>query len=236
MFRPSGCDSASAIPMFLHFGREPRIGCVHTRRRLKRLLIREYQREPQSVLISPRPESGSSKLVTLRRLRDEWNRVSLKGLLQNALLLIDSAPIIYLLEDHLELATAFRPVFEAHDEGLAGLAVTMVTLAGVLTGPLSARGEVLAERYRATFKSWFVVALERRLQRAQPGGASRSEDLRLDTIGKAPALQASLGETQSLVRQYSGQMCRPRSGHTCPRSHASSLAQGAGKRCSVSFL
>ena len=44
--------------------------------------------------------------------------VSLEGLPENSLLLIDSAPIIYVLEDHPELATVFRPVFEAHDEGL----------------------------------------------------------------------------------------------------------------------
>jgi predicted nucleic acid-binding protein len=86
--------------------------------------------------------------------------VSLEGLPENALLLIDSAPIIYVLEDHPELATAFRPIFEAHDEGLVRLAVTTVTLAEVLTGPLSARDEVLAEKYRATLKSWFVVDLD----------------------------------------------------------------------------
>jgi len=86
--------------------------------------------------------------------------VSLEGLPENALLLVDSAPIIYVLEDHPELATAFRPVFEAHDEGLVRLAVTTVTLAEVLTGPLSARDEVLAEKYRATLKSWFVVDLD----------------------------------------------------------------------------
>lgn len=86
--------------------------------------------------------------------------VSLEGLPENALLLIDSAPIIYVLEDHAELASVFRPVFEAHDEGLLRLAVTTVTLAEVLTGPLSARNEVLAERYRATLKSWFVVDLD----------------------------------------------------------------------------
>ena len=86
--------------------------------------------------------------------------VSLEGLPENALLLIDSAPIIYVLEDHPELATPFRPVFEAHDEGLVRLAVTTVTLAEVLTGPLSARDEVLAEKYRATLKSWFVVDLD----------------------------------------------------------------------------
>ena len=86
--------------------------------------------------------------------------VSLEGLPENALLLIDSAPIIYVLEGHLELAAVFRPVFEAHDEGLVRLAITTVTLAEVLTGPLGARDEVLAERYRATLKSWFVVDLD----------------------------------------------------------------------------
>ncbi len=86
--------------------------------------------------------------------------VSLEGLAQNALLLVDSAPIIYVLEDHPEFASVFRPVFEAHDEGLLRLAVTTMTLAEVLTGPLGARDEVLAERYRATLKSWFVVDLD----------------------------------------------------------------------------
>lgn len=86
--------------------------------------------------------------------------VSIEGLPENALLLVDSAPIIYLLEDHPEFAAVFRPVFEAHDEGLLRLAVTTVTLAEVLTGPLGARDEVLAERYRATLKSWFVVDLD----------------------------------------------------------------------------
>lgn len=86
--------------------------------------------------------------------------VSLERLPENALLLIDSAPIIYVLEGHPEFAAVFRPVFEAHDEGLVRLAVTTVTLAEVLTGPISAHDEVLTERYRATLKSWFVVDLD----------------------------------------------------------------------------
>jgi predicted nucleic acid-binding protein len=86
--------------------------------------------------------------------------VSLEGLPENALLLVDSAPIIYVLEGHPDLAEVFRPVFEAHDNDLVRLAVTTVTLAEVLTGPLSAGDEVLAERYRSTLKSWFVVDLD----------------------------------------------------------------------------
>jgi predicted nucleic acid-binding protein len=86
--------------------------------------------------------------------------VSLEGLPQNALLLVDSAPIIYVLEDHPKFAAAFRPVFEAHEKGLVRFAVTTITLAEVLAGPLSKGDEVLAEKYRATLRSWFVVDLD----------------------------------------------------------------------------
>jgi len=86
--------------------------------------------------------------------------ISLEGLPENALLLVDSAPIIYVLEEHTEFAPIFRPVFEAHENGLVRLAVTTVTLAEVLTGPLRTGDEVLAERYRSTLKSWYVVDLD----------------------------------------------------------------------------
>jgi predicted nucleic acid-binding protein len=86
--------------------------------------------------------------------------VSLEGLPENALLLVDSAPIIYVLEDHPEFAPVFSPIFEAHEKGLVRFAVTTVTLAEVLTGPLSKGDEVLTEKYRATLKSWFVVDLD----------------------------------------------------------------------------
>jgi len=50
--------------------------------------------------------------------------IRLEGLPENALLLVDSAPIIYVLEEHAELAPIFRPVFEAHEKGLVRLAAT----------------------------------------------------------------------------------------------------------------
>jgi predicted nucleic acid-binding protein len=86
--------------------------------------------------------------------------VSLEGLPENALLLVDSAPIIYVLEDHPQFAPAFRSIFEAHEKGLVRFAVTTVTLAEVLTGPLSKADEVLVEKYRATLRSWFIVDLD----------------------------------------------------------------------------
>ena len=86
--------------------------------------------------------------------------VNLNGLPGNPLLLIDSAPIIYVLEGHAELAPVFRPVFAAHAEGMVRFAISTVTLAEVLTGPLGAQNEVLAERYRTTLRSWLVVDLD----------------------------------------------------------------------------
>lgn len=86
--------------------------------------------------------------------------LTLRGLPANPLLLVDSAPIIYVLENHPRLAARFRPVFEAHDGQEVRLAVTTVTIAEVLTGPLQQRDEALARRYRAALESWQIVDLD----------------------------------------------------------------------------
>jgi predicted nucleic acid-binding protein len=79
---------------------------------------------------------------------------------EGALLLIDSAPIIYVLEDHPKLASRFRPLFEAHAAGRLRFAVTTITIAEVLTGPLSAGDDGLAQRSLAILQSWRPVALD----------------------------------------------------------------------------
>ena len=53
---------------------------------------------------------------------------------EQALLLIDSAPIIYFLEGHPKFGPRFRPLFEAHAAGRLRFAVTTITIAEVLTG------------------------------------------------------------------------------------------------------
>lgn len=85
--------------------------------------------------------------------------LALAALPEHALLLVDSAPIIYVLEGHARLAERFRGVFEAHASGGLQLAVSTVTIAEVLTGPLLAADEALAARYRAILESWQVVDL-----------------------------------------------------------------------------
>ena len=81
------------------------------------------------------------------------------GLADGALLLIDTAPIIYFLEHHPKFSPVFKPFFVAHDAGRVRFAVTTITLAEVLTGPLQAGDEAMAERYRAILESWQVVEL-----------------------------------------------------------------------------
>jgi predicted nucleic acid-binding protein len=64
-----------------------------------------------------------------------------------ATVLIDTNPIIYMFEGH-PLAAPFEPIFAAVDAGRIQALVTPVTLSEVVTGPLKAGKEALAERYR----------------------------------------------------------------------------------------
>lgn len=86
--------------------------------------------------------------------------LNLSGLPEQPLLLLDTAPIIYCLEDHPAFGPRFQPVFEAHRSGELRLAVSTLTLAEVMTGPLQANDEALARRYRAVLESWHVVDLD----------------------------------------------------------------------------
>ena len=86
--------------------------------------------------------------------------LDLAGLPDGALLLIDTAPIIYQLEAHPDHGPRFRPLFEAHAAGRVRFAVTTITIAEVLTGPLGAADEALARRYRAVLETWRVVPLD----------------------------------------------------------------------------
>ena len=78
----------------------------------------------------------------------------------SALVLMDSAPIIYVLEAHHRLGPRFTPLFEAHATGRLRFAVTTVSLAEVLAGPLQAGDEALARRYRSILESWQLVTLD----------------------------------------------------------------------------
>jgi predicted nucleic acid-binding protein len=86
--------------------------------------------------------------------------LDLRELPEHALLLLDTAPIIYFLEAHPQFAPRFKPLFDRHAAGGFRFAVTTITVAEVLTGPLQAGEEALARRYRAVLESWQCVELD----------------------------------------------------------------------------
>jgi len=86
--------------------------------------------------------------------------LDLSNLPEQALLLLDSAPIIYFLEDHPKFGPRFQLLFEEHAKGRVRFAVTTITIAEVLAGPLGAGDESLVRRYRNVFESWQVVPLD----------------------------------------------------------------------------
>ena len=86
--------------------------------------------------------------------------LEIADLAEGALLLLDSPPIIYVLEDHPRLASRFRPLFDAQAAGRLRFAVTTIGIAEVLTGPFNASNDALARRYRAVLESWQIVPLD----------------------------------------------------------------------------
>ncbi|MFN2238605.1 MAG: type II toxin-antitoxin system VapC family toxin [Thermoanaerobaculia bacterium] len=77
-----------------------------------------------------------------------------------ALILMDSAPIIYVLEGHPRYSDRFEPIFDLQASGDIRFAVTTMTIAEVLTGPLAAGEETLARRYRSVLESWQVIDMD----------------------------------------------------------------------------
>jgi predicted nucleic acid-binding protein len=73
---------------------------------------------------------------------------------------VDSAPIIYLLENHPKFAPRFAPIFDAAADGRLSVVVSTITVAEVLAGPIRAGNDVLAAQYREALRgsrNWSVV-------------------------------------------------------------------------------
>lgn len=86
--------------------------------------------------------------------------MTLDHLPENALLLIDTSPIIYVLEDHPAHKARFLPLFEAQAQGRVRFATTTIALAEVMAGPLKRADEAGARRCRAIIETWRIVDLD----------------------------------------------------------------------------
>jgi predicted nucleic acid-binding protein len=87
-------------------------------------------------------------------------RLNAEALPDGSLLLVDSAPLIYVLEDKQPLAARFMPLFTRFDSGHLRLAVSTISIAEVLAGPLKAGAEDLVQRYRAALECMLVVTVD----------------------------------------------------------------------------
>jgi predicted nucleic acid-binding protein len=91
-----------------------------------------------------RPSQGASAAL--------WD-----GIGNGDLVLVDSVPLIYLLDDHPEFAPRFEGLFEAYEQGQVQIAISTIALAEVLAGPFKHGKDVLAKRYETALGGFDVV-------------------------------------------------------------------------------
>ncbi|MEO8249587.1 MAG: PIN domain-containing protein [Burkholderiales bacterium] len=73
------------------------------------------------------------------------------------LVVVDTAPIIYCFENHPEFAPRFRGMLEAYARGAIQIAISTITVAEVLVGPLKRGEHGLAKRYETELTAFTVV-------------------------------------------------------------------------------
>lgn len=126
------------------------------------------------------------------------------GLQEGATVLVDTAPWIYLLQDHAEWAPRFAGLFEAAERGQVQLALSTVTLAEVLTGPFKAGQTALAKRYEMALGHYRLVPLSSTI-------ASLAAQLRVqyrlklpDAVQLASALEIGAAALVTHDRDFAG--------------------------------
>ena len=101
------------------------------------------------------------------------------GIVHGSTVVVDSAPLIYVLENHPQFSARFNGLFDAHARGDVSIAVSTITLAEVLTGPLRAGATALAKRYEQALLQFEMVSVS-------PAIATLSAALRVQYRLKIP--------------------------------------------------
>ncbi len=120
---------------------------------------------------------------------------------------VDTAPIVYVLEDHPEMGPRYAGFFDRAQASRYQLTISTITLAEVLTGPLRTGDETLARKYREALTRppvWQVVDVTAAIAERAARIRSRSR-LRLpDAIQMATALETSSIALVTRDRDFSG--------------------------------
>ncbi|MEJ7687081.1 MAG: type II toxin-antitoxin system VapC family toxin [Variovorax sp.] len=101
-----------------------------------------------------------------RKLRQRKSATSANlwgGLQEGDLVVVDSAPLIYLLDDHPDFAPLFEGLFELQAQGKLQIAISTIAMAEVLAGPLKQGQDVLAKRYQTALAGFDVVRVSQEI-------------------------------------------------------------------------
>ena len=111
------------------------------------------------------------------------------GLNEGDLVVVDSAPLIYLLDDHPEFGPRFEGLFEAYERGTLQIAISTIAVAEVLAGPFKHGRDVLAKRYEKALSGFEVVPVSQEIA-VTAARLRASTGLRLpDALQAATALE-----------------------------------------------
>ena len=106
----------------------------------------------------PRKSSAAAGAAATAAAQSHASAASRWGNLPiGATVLVDTAPWIYMLEDHPTFAPKFAGLFEAGAAGEVELALSTIALAEVLTGPCKAGHTMLAKRFETVLNTYRVV-------------------------------------------------------------------------------
>ncbi len=125
------------------------------------------------------------------------------GLPSGSLVVVDTAPLIYLLEDHPVFLPRFIGLFEAEAAGALHIAISTIALAEVLTGPLRAGQDALAQRYQQALGRFAVVAVDVAIAAAATRLRARYRLKLPDAIQLATALQTGAAALVTHARDFS---------------------------------
>ena len=125
------------------------------------------------------------------------------GLASGDLVVVDSAPLIYWLDDHPTFAPLFEGLFDAHAAGLLQIAISTIALAEVLTGPFKHGRDALAKRFEKALSGFDVMPVSAEIA-VTAARLRAGTGLRLpDALQAATALEAGAAALVTHDRDFS---------------------------------
>ncbi|MGC3986768.1 MAG: PIN domain-containing protein [Pseudorhodoferax sp.] len=85
------------------------------------------------------------------------------GLQQGDLVVVDSAPLVYLLDGHPAFAPLSEGLFETYERGVVRIALSTIAVAEVLAGPFEHGQEALGKRYEKVLADFELVPVSQEI-------------------------------------------------------------------------